>query len=509
MDFQVKSSNIVKLKTQCAVVFAANGELLDAALELDSFFNTHSLGEPLALALTRGDLKNTAGSVAWVTAPPKSAFERVLLVSLGTFGKNKTQSSIKDWRQASQGYANAIIASPCTDASINLQGVTIELDKENAADQNVQALAQTAATTLERSSYRYTHTKSKIDSEVKLKKITLTVANAKEATAARPAAAKGKAIAEGINLARHLGDLPGNICTPTFLFEQAKELGKADNQLKVKALSDKQMEKLGMGSFLSVSKGSDQPPKLIIIEYNNLKGASKPHVLVGKGITFDTGGISLKPGAGMDEMKYDMCGAASVFGTMATLAKLKAKVHVVAIVAAAENMPSGRASKPGDVVTSMSGQTIEILNTDAEGRLVLCDALTYAERYQPKSVIDIATLTGACVIALGSHATGLYSNDDALAETLLNTGEACNDRAWHMPLWDEYQKQLNSNFADIANIGGREAGSVTAACFLSRFTKKYPWAHLDIAGTAWNSGARKGATGRPVSLLVNYLLTAD
>jgi len=510
MDFQVKSSNIVKLKTQCAVVFAANGELLDAALELDSFFSTHSFGQPLALALSRGDLKNAAGSSTWVTAPPKSAFERVLLVNLGKFEKGKKHSSIKNWRQACQGYANAIIASPCTDASINLQGLSLELDNNTASRKaQVNELSQIATTTLERSSYRYTLTKSKADDQVKLKKITLTVANAKETTPARAAAAKGKAIAEGINLARHLGDLPGNICTPTFLFEQAKEMGKADSTLKVKALNDKQMEKLGMGSLLSVSKGSDQPPKLIIMEYNNLKGTSKPHVLVGKGITFDSGGISLKPGAAMDEMKYDMCGAASVFGAMATLIKLKAKVHVVAIVAAAENMPSGGASKPGDVVTSMSGQTIEVLNTDAEGRLVLCDALTYAERYHPKSVIDIATLTGACVVALGSHATGLYSNDDTLAETLLSTGEACNDRAWHMPLWDEYQKQLDSNFADIANIGGREAGSVTAACFLSRFTKKYAWAHLDIAGTAWNSGARKGATGRPVSLLVNYLLSAD
>ena len=261
-----------------------------------------------------------------------------------------------------------------------------------------------------------------------------------------------------------------------------------------------------MHSLLSVAAGSDQPAKLIVLEY---KGGSKndaPIALVGKGITFDTGGISLKPGAGMDEMKFDMCGAASVLGTFRTLLELDLSINVVGVIAASENMPNGNATKPGDIVTSMSGQTIEILNTDAEGRLVLCDALTYTERFKPKTVIDIATLTGACVIALGNHASGLFSNRDELAQALLKAGQEANDRAWHMPLWDEYQKQLDSNFADMANIGGREAGSVTAACFLSRFAKKFAWAHLDIAGTAWKSGGAKGATGRPVPLLVQYLL---
>jgi len=259
-----------------------------------------------------------------------------------------------------------------------------------------------------------------------------------------------------------------------------------------------------MGSFLSVARGSIEEPKLIIFEYKG-KATAKPHVLVGKGITFDTGGISLKPGAAMDEMKFDMCGAASVFGTFKALCESNAKTNVVGIVAASENMPSDRATKPGDVVTSMSGQTIEILNTDAEGRLVLCDALTYAERYKPASVVDIATLTGACVIALGHHATGLFSNNQDLADKLLSAGQEVDDRAWQMPLWDDYEKSLKSNFADMANIGGRAAGSVTAACFLSKFTKSYPWAHLDIAGTAWHSGGNKGATGRPVELLYRYL----
>ncbi len=261
-----------------------------------------------------------------------------------------------------------------------------------------------------------------------------------------------------------------------------------------------------MGSLLSVSAGSDQPAKLIVMEYNGGNKKTAPIALVGKGITFDTGGISLKPGAAMDEMKFDMCGAASVLGTFKTLIELRLPINVVGVIAASENMPNGSATKPGDVVTSMSGLTIEVLNTDAEGRLVLCDALTYTERFKPKVVIDIATLTGACVIALGGHASGLFSNNEALAEALLKAGQTANDRAWPMPIWDDYQKQLDSNFADMANIGGREAGSITAACFLSRFTKKFAWAHLDIAGTAWLSGGAKGATGRPVSLLVQYLL---
>jgi leucyl aminopeptidase len=266
------------------------------------------------------------------------------------------------------------------------------------------------------------------------------------------------------------------------------------------------MKELGMGSLLSVSAGSDEPAKLIVLEYKGGVKKDAPIALVGKGITFDTGGISLKPGPAMDEMKFDMCGAASVLGTFKTLLELKPSINVVGIIAASENMPSGGATKPGDIVTSMSGQTIEILNTDAEGRLVLCDALTYTERFKPKVVIDIATLTGACVIALGNHASGLFSNNEELSQAILKAGQTANDRAWPMPLWDDYQKQLDSNFADIANIGGKEGGSITAACFLSRFTKKFAWAHLDVAGTAWTSGGAKGATGRPVPLLVQYIL---
>ncbi|MCW8910684.1 MAG: leucyl aminopeptidase, partial [Gammaproteobacteria bacterium] len=309
-----------------------------------------------------------------------------------------------------------------------------------------------------------------------------------------------------MTLAKDLANLPGNICTPSYLAEQAKALGKTYRDLKVEILEESDMEELKMGSFLSVSRGSRQPAKLITMEYAGGDKNQKPIVFVGKGVTFDSGGISLKPGAAMDEMKYDMCGAASVIGVMSTCAELQLPINVVGIVPATENLPDGLATKPGDIVTSMSGTTIEILNTDAEGRLILCDALTYAGKYDPHVVIDIATLTGACIIALGNHPSGLMGNHNPLINDLLNAGKISGDRCWELPLWDDYQQQLDSNFADIANIGGKEAGTITAACFLSRFTKKYHWSHLDIAGTAWRSGKQKGATGRPVPLLTQYLL---
>ena len=315
----------------------------------------------------------------------------------------------------------------------------------------------------------------------------------------------GLAISAGVSLAKDLGNLPPNVCTPSYLGEQAKKLAKTYG-FKVEVLEQAEIKKLGMGSFLGVAQGSSEPPRLIVLQHNKGKKGQKPVVLVGKGITFDTGGISLKPGADMDEMKYDMCGAASVLGTFKAIGELGLSINAVGIIPTCENMPSGNAIKPGDILTSMSGQTIEVLNTDAEGRLILCDALTYAERFEPSAVVDIATLTGACVIALGHHPSGLFSNQDALAKELLEAGEKAHDRAWHMPMWDDYQSQLDSNFADMANIGGRAGGSITAACFLSRFTKKYDWAHLDIAGTAWKSGKEKGGTGRPVPLLTTFLV---
>jgi leucyl aminopeptidase len=316
----------------------------------------------------------------------------------------------------------------------------------------------------------------------------------------------GTAIANGMELTKRLGNLPPNICTPAFLGDEARKLAR-DWKLGVEVLETKQIESLKMGSFMAVAKGSTQPPRLIVLKHNGAKTKKDPVVLVGKGITFDSGGISLKPGAAMDEMKFDMCGAASVIGTMRAVAELQLKLNVVGVVAACENMPSGMATKPADIVTSMSGQTIEILNTDAEGRLILADALTYAERFKPAAVVDIATLTGACVVALGNVNSGLFANNEGLARELMGASKAAADPAWHMPLDDDYQEQLKTNFADMANIGTPgNAGAVTAACFLSRFTKNYAWAHLDIAGTAWKSGPAKGATGRPVPLLTQFLI---
>jgi leucyl aminopeptidase len=303
-----------------------------------------------------------------------------------------------------------------------------------------------------------------------------------------------------------LADLPANICTPNFLASQAKKLTKGQAKVTTSILKEADMKALGMGSLLSVSAGSVEPGNLIVMSYQGAEKTAKPVVLVGKAVTFDTGGISLKAGRGMDEMKFDMCGGASVFGVINALIETQLPINVIGIVPAVENMPAGNATKPGDVVTSMSGQTIEVLNTDAEGRLILCDALTYAARFEPDTVIDIATLTGAVIGALGKLTAGLLSNDDELADQLLSSGTLSGDRAWRLPLWEEYDKQLKSNFADMANIGG-EAGTITAACFLSRFTKDYKWAHLDIAGTAWHSGSAKGATGRPVPMLMQYLCT--
>ena len=316
----------------------------------------------------------------------------------------------------------------------------------------------------------------------------------------------GEAIANGIKLAKNLGDLPSNICTPTYLAKTATSLGKTNKNLNIKIHDEKEMKKMGMNCLLSVGNGSDEPSKLITINYSGGAKNEKPIVLVGKGITFDTGGISIKPSNGMDEMKYDMCGAASVIGTMKSISELNLKINVVAIVASAENMPSGSATNPGDVVTTMSGQTVEILNTDAEGRLVLCDALTYSLKFKPKHIIDVATLTGAVLVALGKVASGVLSNDEELTEKLKNSSNISHDYIWELPMWEEFQSELDSNFADIANIGKRYAGTITAACFLSRFTENYSWAHLDIAGTAWNEGANKGGTGRPVSLLTHFLL---
>ena len=373
------------------------------------------------------------------------------------------------------------------------------------ADAVSAAHAEAVASAAAESVYIYRTTKPSAPAASALSKLTLLVAKADQ-KAADAGLAVGAAIADGVDLARELANRPGNHCTPTLLANEARKMSRAQG-LKVEVLDRKQIEALGMGSFLAVAQGSDEAPRFIVMHYQGAAKTVAPLVLVGKGITFDSGGISLKPGEGMDEMKFDMGGAASVVGTMRAVAALKPKLNLIGVIAACENMPSGRALKPGDVVTSMSGQTIEVLNTDAEGRLILCDALTYVERFKPAAVVDIATLTGACVVALGAVHSGLFSPDDSLAAELLAAGQNALDTAWRMPTDDEYDEGLKSNFADMANIAGRAGGAVTAAMFLKRFTAKLRWAHLDIAATAWKSGAAKGATGRPVGLLTHWVLS--
>ena len=474
--------------TQCAVLpLFQNTKLAGAASKLDK---TSSGSIKKALAL--GDFSGKSGES--LLLPGAGAAKRILLIGCGDAKKFDRSEA----RKFSQTLYLGLLNKQATECMVHLAGLGLE---GNDAKWMLTYLARH----LVAASYRYTATVSKPKPAMKLARLVINTKGSIQSRIANGALSEGRAIGLGINDAADLANLPGNICTPSYLARHARKLARGSAQLKVSVVEEKQMRELGMGALLSVSAGSVEPAKLVIMNYKGGKAADKPQVLVGKGITFDSGGISLKPGGKMDEMKYDMGGAASVLGTMRAITELALPLNVIGIIAAAENMPDGKATKPGDVVTSMSGKTIEVLNTDAEGRLVLCDALTYAARFKPAAVIDIATLTGACVVALGSHATGLFANEDALAEQLLAAGTDSHDRAWRMPLWDDYQAQIKSNFADLANIGGAGGGSITAACFLSCFARDYNWAHLDIAGSAWSS-APKGATGRPVALLARYLL---
>ena len=489
MEFSIKGGSPDKQRTGCIVVGVFEGRKLSAAAEVLDKSSRKYLSE----VLRRGDHEGKAGTTLLLQKAPHVAAERILLVGLG----REREFAEAAFRGAIAATARALKGTGAADATVCL--TELDVKRRDTAWKIEQAVIL-----LSEGTYRFDQMKSKPAAASKaLKRATLQVAKG-DVAQAQAACARGEAIASGMALAKDLGNLPGNVCTPTYLAEQAVALGKSAG-LKVQVLEKKDCEKLGMGSFLAVAQGSVQPPKLIVMEYNGGKRDAPPVALVGKGITFDTGGISIKPAPEMDEMKFDMCGAASVFGTLKAVAAMKLPMNVVGVVPATENMPDGNAIKPGDIVKTMSGQTVEILNTDAEGRLILCDALTYVEKYKPAAVIDIATLTGAMVIALGHIATGMFSNSDALAREVIAAGDSAWDRAWHMPLWDDYQDMLKSNFADFPNIGTRAGGSITAACFLSRFTKAYPWAHLDIAGTAWKSGAEKGATGRPVALLSHFL----
>ncbi|TAM05006.1 MAG: leucyl aminopeptidase [Paraburkholderia sp.] len=498
MDFSIKAcdwskgteASFLTGKSDCVVIGVFEAQTLTGA----AFTIDNAIGGTISRVIKAGDMDGKAGSTLFLPEVGGIGASRVLLVGLGkqdAFGQKAYGEAVKAaWR--------AILGTKIAQATFTLAQLPV---KERASDWAVRA----AILALRSESYRFTQMKSKPDTTVRsLKRVVFSV-DAADDKPARLAAKQGTAIANGMDLTRDLGNLPGNVCTPTYLAATAKKLAR-DWTLKVEVLGQRQIEALKMGAFLSVTKGTVEPPQFIVLRYQGASAKAAPVVLVGKGITFDTGGISLKPGEGMDEMKYDMCGAGSVLGTIRAVAEMGLKLNVIAIIPTCENMPSGLATKPGDVVTTMAGLTVEVLNTDAEGRLILCDALTYAERFKPAAVIDIATLTGACIIALGHHNSGLFSKDDALAGELLDASREADDPAWRLPLDDEYQDQLKSNFADLANIGGRPAGSVTAACFLSRFTERYSWAHLDIAGTAWKSGAAKGATGRPVPLLAQFLI---
>jgi leucyl aminopeptidase len=494
MEFTASSTPPVKASSACLILGIYEENLLTpSAAQIDE-----ACGGLLKRVLKGGDLKGKPGQTLMLHLPEKIGSQRLLLVGCG-----KEQAlNDRTYRKISEAAASAVVASGARDALCTLGELPLpgrELDWK--VRQTIEAFGQ--------ASYRFDQLMSKKPQEpITLAKVNFPHTGRAEGALVKLGILQGRALIEGMNLSKDLSNLPGNLCTPSYLGEQAKELGRRYKNIKTTVLDEKQMEKLGMGALLSVSRGSRQPARLIVLEYKGgaTKEKQRPVVLVGKGLTFDAGGISLKPGPGMDEMKYDMCGGASVLGTLKAIAEMELPINVVGIVPSSENLPDGDANKPGDIVTSMSGQTIEILNTDAEGRLILCDALTYAKRFDPEVVIDIATLTGACVIALGSQAAGLLANNDELAARLLEAGQKSGDRAWQLPLWEEYDEQLKSPFADMANIGGKEAGTITAACFLARYTREYTWAHLDIAGTAWKSGKEKGATGRPVPLLTQYLI---
>ena len=490
MEFSIKSTQAEKQRNDCVVVGVYEPKKLTAAATAID----QASGGYLTGILKRGDMKGKLGSTLMLYSVTGTTCQRVLLVGLG----KERELRDKQYRQAVRAAAKAVVGSGVGNLSTFLADVAVA--KRDVAWRVAQLVEVTSD-----AAYRFDHMKSKPVDPYALSTLTINVPQKADTAQGETGLRQGLALAAGMQLAKDLGNLPPNVCTPTYLAEEAGRLSK-NYGFQLEVLEREDMEKLKMGALLGVARGSRQPPKLIVLQHNKGPKDQKPIVLVGKGITFDAGGISIKPSADMDEMKYDMCGAASVLGTFKTLGELDLPINAVAIIPTCENLPDGNAVKPGDVLTSMSGQTIEVLNTDAEGRLILCDAITYSERFQPAVLIDVATLTGACVIALGHHASGLYSNNDNLARELLKAGEDTFDRAWHMPLWEDYQEQLSSNFADMANIGGRAAGSITAACFLSRFAKEVDWAHLDIAGTAWKSGKEKGSTGRPVPLLTQFLV---
>lgn len=483
MKFTASCAELSGLKAD-SLILATGSTLENSAKTINQL-----LENAVDSVIESGEFSGKSGQVM-VLNLPSSAIKRLIL--LGT-------DELSNQRQVKKAVTAAAVA-------LNKSKSKTALWIGGQLSDNPETEASIVAQSITASAYNYKKHNSNKSSD--LESVVFWTDDQLTSNAVEAGLNYGAAVGDGMNIAKQLGNLPANICTPSYLADQAIELGKKklkNASITTEILDRADMQKLKMDSLLSVAEGSDEPPKLIVINYQGAEPSKKPVVLVGKAVTFDTGGISLKPGRGMDEMKYDMCGGASVLGVIKALTQLQLPVNVVGIIPATENMPNGRATKPGDVVTSMSGQTIEILNTDAEGRLILCDSLTYAAKFDPDTVIDIATLTGAVISALGKVASGVLSNDQQLADDLINCGTQSADPVWQLPLWEEYDDLLKSNFADMANIGGPQAGTITAGCFLARYTKDYSWAHLDVAGTAWLSGANKGATGRPVPLLMEYL----
>jgi leucyl aminopeptidase len=492
MDYFTTTSAASCRASGCLIVgIYESAKLSVAAAEIDA-----ASGGAIKRLLKRGDLSGELGESRVLGSVEGSRADRIVVVGLGP----KERFGVPEFRQAMGAAVNALKGRKTPD-------VVNYLTLEDVKGASAYYLARYTVEAIGEGLYDFEEMKS-VRKNVKtpIRKIGVALKDREDESAASVGTEHADAIVVALTLAKDLGNLPPNICTPTYLAQTAERLARQYSSIKTQVLSEAAMKRLNMNSLLSVTNGTAEPARLIVMQYRGGTAREKPVVLVGKGITFDSGGISLKPGPAMDEMKYDMCGAASVIATTEAIAKLKLPINVTTVVPTCENLPSGTATRPGDIVTSMSGQTIEILNTDAEGRLILCDAMTYARRFKPAVMIDVATLTGACVIALGHHRTAIMSNSDDLAKSIADAGIAADDRGWHMPLGDEYDQQLKSNFADFANVGGRDGGAITAAAFLAKFAEGLTWAHLDIAGTAWRSGSKKGATGRPVPMLTEFLL---
>ncbi len=492
MEFFVKSGSSDKQKTGCLILGIFDSRKMSPQAQLVDELSDGYLSN----IIRSGDMEGKLGQTLILHSVPNSNCDRILLVGCG----KEREFDVAKYQKVSEKVIKILNETGTTEA-LNCLAML------NVKGQDLYWKIRFAVEAANHTLYNFDQLKSKKSETRKpLRKVTYLIDSRADLPQSELAISHAEAISQGHSFTKDLANLPGNICHPTYLAEQAEAMAEQYGPMNVNVLDESELKEMGAGAFVSVAQGSEQPGKMIAMEYMGGTNDEKPLVFVGKGITFDTGGISLKPGAGMDEMKFDMGGAASVFGLMKAVAEMELPINVIGFVAAAENMPASNATRPGDVVTTLSGQTVEILNTDAEGRLVLCDALTYIEKYDPEIVIDIATLTGAVIIALGHHATGLMSNHNPLAHEIENASDMTHDRVWRLPIWEDYHSQLKSNFADFSNLGGRPAGSITAGCFLAKFTKKYRWAHLDIAGTAWKSGAQKGATGRPVSLLSQIVL---